>query len=69
MFNSFVQSIVDARRAGDENSLSGVVAEPIKLLGNISYGYQIIDRSKHTMTKYLGDEKHIKLSTTSSSTD
>ena len=27
VFNSFVQSVVDARRAGDENPLSGVVAE------------------------------------------
>ena len=57
VFNSFVPSVVDARRAGDENSLSGVVAETMKLLGNSSYGYQIMDRSKHTMTKYLGDEK------------
>ena len=57
VFNSFVQSVVDARRAGDENPLSGVVAETMKLLGNSSYGYQIMDISKHTMTKYLGDEK------------
>ena len=57
VFNSFVQSVVDARRAGDEHPLFGVVAETMKLLGNSSYGYQIMDRSKHTMTKYLGDEK------------
>ena len=29
----------------------------MKLLGNSSYGYQIMDRSIHTITKYLGDEK------------
>ena len=29
----------------------------MKLLGNSFYGYQLMDRSKHTMTKYLGDEK------------
>ena len=57
VFNSFVRSVVDARRAGDENLLSGVVAETMKILGNSSYGYQILDRSKHTMTKYLGDKK------------
>ena len=57
VFNSFVQSVVDARRGGDENLLSGVVAETMKFLGNSSYDYQIMDRSKHTMTKYLGDEK------------
>ena len=51
--NNFVQS----RREGDESLHSGVVAEPMKLLGNSSYGYQIKDRSRHTITKYLGDEK------------
>ena len=57
-FNIFVQSVVDARREGDENPLSGVVAETMKLLGNSSYGYQIMDRSsRHTITKYLNDEK------------
>ena len=56
-FNNFVQSVVDARRAGDENSDSSVVAETLKLLGNSSYGYQIMDRSRHTETKYLNDEK------------
>ena len=37
-FNDFVQSIVDARRAGDENAESSVVAETMKLFGNSSYG-------------------------------
>ena len=49
--------MVDARREGDENPLPGVVAETIKLLGNSSYGYQIMDRSRHTITKYLNDKK------------
>ena len=52
----FVQSVVDARREGDENPLSGVVEETMKLLGNSSYGYQIMDRSRHTITKYVNDE-------------
>ena len=56
-FNNFVQSVVDARREGDENPLSGVVAEAMKRLGNSSYGYQIMDRSRHTITKYPNDEK------------
>ena len=29
----------------------------MKLLGNSSYGNQIMDRSRHTITKYLNDEK------------
>ena len=57
-FNSSVQSAVDARRKGDENPNSSVVAETMKLLANSSYGYQIMDRSRHTVTKYLSDEKN-----------
>ena len=50
-FNKFVQSAVDARREEDENPNSSVVAETRKLLANRSYGYQIMDRSRHTVTK------------------
>ena len=35
-FNKFVQSVADARREGDDNPLSGFVAETMKLLGNSS---------------------------------
>ena len=56
-FNNFVQSAVNARREGDENPSSGVVAETIKLLANCSNSYQIMDRSHHSVTKYLNDEK------------
>ena len=55
--NSFVQAEVDARRKGYENPNSSVVAETMKLLDNSSYGYRIVDRSRHTVTKYLSDEK------------
>ena len=56
-FNSFVQSAVDARRKCDEKPHSSVVAETMKLLANSSYGYQIMDRNRHTITKYLNDLK------------
>ena len=57
-FDNFVQSVaVDARRQRDENPNSSVVAETMKLLANSSYGYQIKDRSRPTVTKYLTDEK------------
>ena len=56
-FSSFVQSAVNARRQGDENPNSSVVAETMKSLANSSYGYQIMDRCRHTVTKYLNDEK------------
>ena len=55
-FNSFVQSAVNARRQ-DENPNSSVVAETMKILANSSYGYQIMDRSRHTVMKYLNYEK------------
>ena len=35
-FDNFVQSAVDARRQGDENPISSVVAETIKLVANSS---------------------------------
>ena len=56
-FNSFVQSAVDARRQDDKNPNSSVVAGTMKFSANSSYGYQIMDRSQHTVTKYLSDEK------------
>ena len=56
-FKSFVQSAVDTRRQRDENPNSSVVAEILKLIANSSNGYQIMDRSRHTVTKYLTDEK------------
>ena len=56
-FNKFVQSAVNARRERDENPNSSVVAEAMKLLANSSYGYQIMDRSRHIVTKDLSDEK------------
>ena len=55
--NTFVQSAVNARRQRDENPISSVVAETMKLLANSSYVYQIMDRSRHTVTNYLNDEK------------
>ena len=54
---SFEQSAVDARRQGDENSNSSVVAETIKLLANSSYGYRKIGCNQHTLTKCPIDEK------------
>ena len=48
---------MDARQQGDENPNSSVVAETTKLLANSPYGYQIMDCSRHTVTKYLTDEK------------
>ena len=56
-FDNFIQSAVDARRPGDENPNWSVVAVTMKTLANSSYGYQIMDRSRHTVKKHLTDEK------------
>ena len=56
-FNKNVQFAVNARREGDKNPNSSVVAESMKLLANSSYGYQIKDRSRHTVTNYLRDKE------------
>ena len=59
-FNNFFQSAIVARREGDENPLSGFVAETMKLLGNSSYVYQLLDRARPITTKNLQDEKKNK---------
>ena len=65
-FNNFVQAAVNARREGDENPNSSVVAETMKMLANSSYGYQIIDRSRHTVTKNVNYGKtHAAINTKS----
>ena len=48
---------MDALRKRDENHNSSVVAETTKPLANSSYGYQIMDPSRHTVKKYLTDDK------------
>ena len=56
-FNNFGPSAVNARRKEDEKPIFNVVAGTIKLLANSSYGYQILHRSRHTITKFLSDGK------------
>ena len=56
-FSNFVQSAVVARRQRDENANSSVVAETMKVLAKSSYVYQMMDRSRHIVAKYLNDEK------------
>ena len=56
-FNNFLQSAVNARCQGNEKPNSSVVAETMKLLANSTFGYQILDRGRHSITKYKKDEK------------
>ena len=56
-FNRFLQAAVNAGRQRDKNPNSSVVAETMRRVANSFYGYQITDRSRHIVTKYLTDEK------------
>ena len=56
-FKPFVQSVVNARREGDQNKSSAVLAETMKLLANSSYGRLLLDRSKHRTTAYVNTIK------------
>ena len=56
-FDNIVQFVVNARRQGDENPNFTVVSETMKLLINSLYGYQIMDRSHPSVTRYMNDEK------------
>ena len=56
-FNSFVKSAVEAIWQRNEIPFSSVVEETMMLLESSLYGYQILDRSRHTVIKNLKDEK------------
>ena len=57
LFSNFLQSSVSGHRQEDKNPNSSVVAELMKLLANSSNDYQITDRSRHSVTTYMKDEK------------
>ena len=41
----------------DRKILTSVVAETVELLSNSSYGYHVMYRSLHSVTKYMNAEK------------
>ena len=55
-FKSFAQSTVVEGRQNDGNPNSCRVRETLKLLPNSFYGYQNMDRSRHSMTEYLNEQ-------------
>ena len=52
-----MQNAVNAPCQGEGKPNSSVVAETMKLLANSSYGYQLMNRSHHSITEYTNDEK------------
>ncbi|XP_033729708.1 uncharacterized protein LOC117318890 [Pecten maximus] len=55
-FREFVTDVTDARRRGDDDKMSAVIANTMKLIGNSAYGGLIMDKSKHTNIKYVRGE-------------
>ena len=51
-FESFVQNVVDALREWDQSQKNSA-GETMKMIGNCSYGYPIMNRSRKTKTEYL----------------
>ena len=56
-FNNFVQSAIIARSPGGEKSNFSLFAETMKLLANNAYGYQFMDRSRHSVARTMNNEK------------
>ena len=54
-FNNFVECAVSSRCQGDENANCCAFAKTMNLLTNSSYGYQIMNCSRHSITKYTND--------------
>ena len=52
-----MHSAVNGRREEEENPNLKFVLETMELLANSSYGYQFMDRSRHTVTNYVSDAK------------
>ena len=56
-FRNCAHCAINAQRYGDGNPNSSVVVETMKFLAISSYVYQLLDHSRHTVTKFLNDEK------------
>ena len=55
-FQKFCNEVSDARREGDINTASDVIANTMKLIGNSGYGSLIMDVEKHQQIKYVKGE-------------
>ena len=55
-FRNFVQDVSDARRQGDVDPDTAIIADTNEVIGNSSYGSLIMDKSKHSQVKYVQGE-------------
>ena len=55
-FQEFVREVSDARRQGDINPETAIIADMMKVIGNSGYGSLIMDKTKHREVKYVQGE-------------
>ena len=55
-FREFVKEVSDARRHGDDDPDTGIIADTMKVIGNPVYGSLIVDKTKHSDVKYVQGE-------------
>ncbi len=55
-FENFVGEVSDARRHGDTDPDTAIIADTMKVIGNSGYGSLIMDKTKHRDVKYVQGE-------------
>ena len=56
-FNDFEKEVTAARRAGDRDPTTNIIADTMKLIGNSAYGSLIMDKEKHQSVRYVKSKK------------
>ena len=55
-FREFVKEVSDARRQGDTDQDTAIIADTMKVIGCSGYGSLIMDKTKHSEVKYVQGE-------------
>ena len=61
-FREFVKEVSDARRQGDTDQDTAIIADTMKVIGCSGYGSLIMDKTKHSEVKYVQGENETCLS-------
>ena len=61
-FTDFVQQVCKARRSGDVHPDQSIIASTFKLIGNSGYGSLLMNKNKHTNTKFIKGDTAAKMS-------
>ena len=56
-FQDFVKEVSDARRQGDRDPNTAIIADTMKVIGNSGYGSLIMDQTKHRNVQYIQGER------------